>query len=78
MTTKEQIADLEQRIRDLAGRKSLSASDERRLTALRMQFTALDELRKEEERAELARLIDAGGLTIESGHTPERELDDHE
>ena len=69
----EELSHLDDQIRELAGRRSLSDSDETRLAALRSRVDVLNELRREHERAALA----APGLIRESGNTAP-DLDDIE
>lgn len=73
------LQELREEIQRLEGFDELTASQERKLTALRSTETVLDEQRKQYERACLEAGVSFDGrrsLTYESGHTPVRELDD--
>jgi HK97 family phage major capsid protein len=69
---------LKDEIRELAGRRKLSASEESRLETLEADFEALSAEAKAWEREALQRRVDAfdgSPLTVQHGHTP-RSLDD--
>ncbi len=76
----ERLDELDLQIASIASRRRLSADDERKLNALRLAYKVTDEERKEHVRACLLALVDPDdGVTpvnVQSGHTPERELDD--